>query len=134
MSLDTCDEIWNRATEMAHNNFTPRLGDSALRDVLMFDGSVNNGGLLNAVETYSEDTDFPLATIIASYRALGLTEVAELITTALTLWIEASESDSSQALEDLELALDPQYVLETEEIEQRLRELHKVSPELFAAI
>ena len=132
--MDTCDQIWNRAAEVDLDGFTPHAGDLALRDVILFDGSVNNGGLINAVEMYAEDEEFPINTIIESFRTIGFDNVAKLIETAHAEWLKATKSDDNEALENLELALDPQYELDGENIEERLRELLASSPNIFASI
>lgn len=106
---DTTDEVWNRALDY-ETEFSTR-GDIALRDVLTFHGSVENSGLLNAVESYADDDEFPLPRILGAYRYFGLDAAVALISEC-TAACRATDDDDVDALERLELHFDPQYSID----------------------
>lgn len=111
--MHDADEVWQRALE--YDRGVSARGDRALRDLVTFHGSVANGGLLNAVESYSEDVEFPLARVIDAYRYFGREDVSALIRQCLAERGAVGEDDWD-ALERLELRVDPQYTLEDEDL------------------
>lgn len=118
-------EVWDRALDYGTDCSAP--GDRALRDALTFHGSVENGGLLNAVESYAEDSEFPLPRVIEAYRYFGLDSTASLITTCATERRATSDNDW-KALERLELRFDPQYSPDDDELTASLEAKLTTSP------
>ena len=123
------NDIWERALDYDVELSAP--GDVALRDVLTFDGSAQNGGLVDAVESYLQDEEFPLARVVDSYRFLGMDATAALVDGAREQF-EAADGDD-ESLEHLELTLDPQYPLDGEDISERLTAKLAADPGAFTA-
>lgn len=118
-------EVWDRALD--HGADCSARGDRALRNALIFHGSVENGGLLNAVESYAEDSEFPLPRIIEAYRYFGLDSAASLIIACATER-RATDDNDWKALERLELRFDPQYSPDDDELTASLEVRLTTSP------
>ena len=124
------DEVWNRAVEYERGVTAP--GDLALRDLLTFHGSVQNGGLVDAVGNYAEDLEFPLPRVIDGYRYFGMDGVATLISECAEER-EAVGDEDWDAMERLELRFDPRYTLDDEDLTASLRGRLSASPGDFEA-
>ena len=130
------DALWNRACEWDAPAIRTHRGDEALHVVLTFDGSVNNGGLLDAVETYGEDREYPLSRVLQAYRFLGLEDAASIITRA-----RQEFEDFSAMADDVrgdvrgdvaEERINASYVLETGALRAAVRATVQASPQSFA--
>lgn len=128
-SMTTVDDIWDRAIGYVEEPTAP--GDRALRDVLTFHGTVMNGGLLNAVESYLDDEEYPLDRVVQGYTYLGLVQTAEVITEGRERFLAADRS-SLEELEALELDLDPRYEVEDEDLASQLAAKVAAHPGHFA--
>lgn len=128
--MNTADGVWNRALDYDAN--LVMAGDVALRDVVTLHGSVKNGGLTDALQSYESDEEFPLDRVIAGYEYLGFAEVAALIASARPRVTEAASDPD--ACEDLELTLDPQYDLKDEDLTRALRLKLEAAPGDFAPV
>ena len=126
--MHDADEVWNRAME--YERGLAAQGDRALRDLLTFHGSVQNGGLVDAVGNYAEDLEFPLARVIDGYRYFGMDGVAALISECAEERGAFGEGDWD-AMERLELRFDPQYTLDDEDLTDSLRGRLSASPADF---
>lgn len=122
------DEVWNRAVEY-ETDLCAR-GDRALRDLLTFHGTVQNGGLVDAVANYAEDLEFPVARVIDGYRYFGMDGVATLIRACAEARRAIGEEDWD-SLERLEMHFDPQYTLDDEDLTGALRARLSDSPADF---
>ncbi len=127
--MHDADEVWNRALEYEKN--LSAQGDRALRDLLTFHGSVQNGGLVDAVANYAEDAEFPVVRVIDAYRYFGMEAMAALISECLEEHLAVGEEDWDAA-ERLELRFDPQYTVDDEDLTAPLRNLVATSPGDFA--
>ncbi len=96
--LTTADMIWNRACVGDRLRVLP--GDRALVDMLRAHGLVRNGGVLHAVECF---TEAELADAESGYRFFGLNDVAGLLSHAKVLFRAGDD------LETHEFQLDQQY-------------------------
>lgn len=76
--LTDADRIWNRAT-LEKGGSTPRVGDSALAVLLQVHGVIMNGGVLHAIEVFSDEE---LDRARDGFRFFGLDEVSTLINEA----------------------------------------------------
>ena len=123
------EAVWNRALDFDALPEATSPGDIALRDVLTFHAAVQNGGLVNAIEMHLDDDEFPLARVISGYEYLGLDDVAETITEAQGRFVAAD--DDEEAIEALELEVDPMYEVEDEDLTQALEGRLRKVPEDF---
>ena len=138
MTEEELDALWNRACEWDAPAIRTHRGDEALHVVLTFDGSVNNGGLLDAVETYGEDREYPLARVLQAYRFLGLQEAASIIARA-----RQEFEDFSATAEDVrggvrgdvpEERINASYLLDTGALRAAVRATVQASPQSFAPL
>lgn len=124
------DELWNRACGFDSPALRTHPGDAALHVALVFHGSVMNGGLLDAVQTYSEDEEYPLPRVRQAYAYLGLEETAHAIEQAQREAAELTVTD----LEDAEARVDATYALEDGDLERAARRSIDRSPDAFAPL
>ena len=129
MRMHDADEVYDRALQ--YERSLSAQGDRALRDLLTFHGSVENGGLLDAVENYAKDEAFPVARVIDAYRYFGLEALASLISECLGERLAVGEEDWA-AGERLEFRFDPQYMLDDKDLTGALRKRVATSPGDFA--
>lgn len=87
----TANDIWNRAAAGEGGED----GDNALAALLLFHGTVMNGGLANCLEVLDEEQ---VRNAISGYRFFGFEEAANLIV---------------EALRDLDNDVDPEELEET---------------------
>ncbi|MDO5634707.1 MAG: hypothetical protein Q4G34_07535 [Micrococcus sp.] len=124
----TADDAWDRALDYGTPLEEP--GDRALRTALTFHGSVANGGLLNAVQMYRDDEEFPLDAAIGAFEYFGLPETARLIQDCDDR--EEQAQGDEDTLEALEEEFDPQYALEDDELSEALAVALRERPVDFA--
>lgn len=126
-------EVWNRALE--YDVPLTAEGDVALRNALTFDGSVQNGGLLDAIENYETDEDFPLDIVLQSYAFLGMTETARLIREARPKVAEAvAGALTDDEIDALETGLNEQYPAEGEDLDEAFQRVLAERPQAFAPV
>lgn len=130
MSEDQFDALWNRACGFDSPALRSHPGDEALHVALVFHGSVMNGGLLNAVETYGSDEVYSLPRVQQAYSYIGLDEPAQAIKQARRELLELAESD----LENAEGRIDASYALEDEDLVRAARSTVDRTPEAFAPL
>lgn len=75
--MSLADEIWHRALDMDGADPDARVGDRALRDVLLMHGMAMNGGLLHAVEGLEPEE---LDGAVTGLHWLGLEDLADAVT------------------------------------------------------
>lgn len=124
------DELWNRACGFDSPALRTHPGDEALHVVLVFHGSVMNGGLLDAVHIYSEDEEYPLPRVRQAYAYLGLEETARAIDQAQREVTELAEND----LEDAEERINSSYALEDDDLQRAARSSIDRAPDAFAPL
>lgn len=98
------DRIWNRAClEYVRLKDVSNLreGDRALLAMILADGYVWNGGVLNAVEILHENGEFEKA--IEAFRYFGSSDVADFLIEARTIYL------TKEDLGACEVALDERY-------------------------
>lgn len=124
LSQDAIDQIWNRAVEFDSPAQATAPGDAALHTAIVFHGTVMNGGLFNAVESYAIDETYPIDDIVEAYRFFDLESTAAAIERAASEQQElaANENDDidDDALEEAEERIDAMYHLEDSDIEDAL--------------
>lgn len=130
MSDDDFNELWNRACGFDSPALRTHPVDEALHVALVFHGSVMNGGLLDAVQTYSEDDEYPLPRVRQAYSYLGLDETAQAIDRAQREVTELTQTD----LEDAEARIDGTYTLEDDDLERAARSCVERAPDVFAPL
>ncbi|WP_307204163.1 hypothetical protein [Nocardioides zeae] len=114
MTCDDADLIYDRAAAAigAVDDEMPSPwwleGDRALCTVLTFHGLVDNGGLLNAIQSHLEDDRVPLDLVIARFRFLEMPHVAAVLQDARDSH-GALEPDEHDAFERLEATVDSAY-------------------------
>lgn len=123
--MHDANEVYHRALDYERDLSAP--GDRALRDLLTFHGSVWNGGLLDAVENYAKDAEFPLARVIDAYRYFGMEAMAALAKECHDERLAVDDEDSD-AGEQLELRFDPRYTLDDEDLTAALHHRISISP------
>ncbi|GAA0311440.1 hypothetical protein GCM10009528_31150 [Kineococcus aurantiacus] len=128
------DALWNRACEWDAPAIRTHRGDEALHVVLTFDGSVHNGGLLNAVATYGEDPEYPLPRVLQAYRFLGLEDAASIIARARQEF-EGFSAMADDARGDVaEERINASYVLDSGALSAAVRATVQASPQSFAPL
>lgn len=95
------DKIWNRAVGFGASTIA---GDIALSNSLTFHGLIMNGGLLNAVESSSNDR---IDSAVAGYRWLDLNSAANAIEAVREKFGQGSLGD--EAIDALEVEADETY-------------------------
>ena len=126
--------LWNRATEWDAPAIKTHRGDEALHVALTFHGSVMNGGLLNAVETYGDDREYPLPRVLQAYRFLGLEDVASVIERARQEYEDLSAADDEACWDASEKRIDSSYPLDDEALSAAVRAAVEASPQSFAPL
>ena len=134
MTNEELDALWNRACEWDAPAIRTHRGDEALHVVLTFDGSVNNGGLLDAVETYGEDRDYPLSRVLQAYRFLGLEDAASTITRARQEFEDFSAMADDARGDVAEERINASYLLDTGALRAAVRATVQASPQSFAPL
>ena len=123
--LTQADLIWNRATlEDGGKSLAP--GDVALSSLLHAHGLTMNGGVLHAVELLTSDE---LAAAKNGYRYFGLSDVADLLTYAETLF------DAVENMGEQERQLDAKYatfIPDDSSLVKRFEEQFVANPSAFA--
>lgn len=114
---DAFDELWNRACEVSTVT-APHQGDHALHTVLVFHGSVMNGGLLDAVEQYGSDPTYPLPVVLGAYRFLGMADLADRVEHVRIPSPDAAPEDRETAEEQVNAV----YDLDDSRLEQVVRQ------------
>ena len=97
MSGEAFEALWNRACQFDSPAISTHEGDAALHVALVFHGSVVNGGLLDAVESYGSDGNYPLPRVLRAYRFLGLDDLAQNIEAARREFEELSGAEHDPA-------------------------------------
>lgn len=123
--MNDLDCIWNRALDYDLAVTAP--GDRALRDVLTFDGTASNGGLLNAVESFSGDPEFPVERVIEAFHYFSMERTAMLVSSCAA----PRRSAEDRELESLEIEFDPQYPVAGEDISAALEVKLMAAPQAF---
>lgn len=90
--LSLTAKIWNRACQGGAES--PRTGDIALADMLLFHSPAMNGGVLHAIECLSAQQ---LSAACAGYRYFGFESIADLLGSAQTA---VSHCKDFEALEE----------------------------------
>lgn len=130
------DRIWNRALDLDGPGATDAAGDAALHTLLVFHGAVENGGLLNAVESHAADDTYPIDAVVEAYRFFDLETTAAVVERAAAEQEElaANEDDDidDEALDEAEERIDAMYHLEESDIEEALVMALQRDPEAFA--
>lgn len=140
MSLpqDAIDQIWNRAVEFDSPAEATAPGDAALHRILVFHGTVQNGGLLNAVEISNDDDSYPTDDVVEAYRFFGLEATAGAIEHAATEQAELAADEEGdvddETMEEAEERIDASYHLEDSDIEDALVTTAQSDPEAFAPV
>lgn len=98
--LTVADRIWNRACLEDVSDLGE--GDRALAGMVLADSLIQNDGVLNAVEIYSESAG-EMTAAIAGFLYFGLPEVVSLLAEAMELFLAGDE------LEEHEATLDKRY-------------------------
>lgn len=122
--MSDIDKIWNRAAAGDGGE----QGDEALAALLLFHGTVMNGGLVNALEVLDEEQ---IAAAIGGYRFFGFDDAAALIVEAqseLEDDADPEEVEESKDGEFFDLIDDDETVYEA--LERKLAE----DPAAFAPI
>ncbi|WP_337060823.1 DMP19 family protein [Kineococcus sp. G2] len=132
MTDEEFDALWNRACEWDAPAIKTHRGDEALHVALTFHGSVMNGGLLNAVETYAEDPEYPLPRVLQAYRFLGLDAVASIIERARQEYEEVVGADGQMHEDVPEERIDASYPLDDDALSVAARAAVEASPNSFA--
>lgn len=120
--MSTLDDIWNRAADGPSGTE----GDDALAAVILFDGTVNNGGLTLCFDALSDDQ---ISAAIEGYRFFGFPAVADLITR-----VRREVADGLDE-EHVELVYDGQYfdlIPDSETLQEALARVHAQEPGAFA--
>ncbi|MGJ9373145.1 hypothetical protein [Nesterenkonia sp. CF4.4] len=125
--MNDADFIWHRALDYDQKLTAP--GDRALRDVLTFDGTASNGGLLNAVESFSEDPEFPLERVIEGFQYFAMERTAILVSSCAA----RRRSAVDRELESIEIEFDPQYPVAGEDLSVALEAQLSTAPQAFQA-
>ncbi|WP_049821359.1 DMP19 family protein [Kineococcus radiotolerans] len=134
MTDEEFDALWNRACEWDAPAIKTHRGDEALHVALTFHGSVMNGGLLDAVENYGEDLEYPLPRVLQAYRFLGLDAVASIIERARQEYEELAGADG-QVHDDLTAErVDASYSLDGDALSAAARAVVEASPNGFAPL
>ena len=133
MTDEEFSALWNRACEWDAPAVRTHRGDGALHAVLTFHGSVQNGGLLDAVENYGEDGEYPMTRVLAAYRYLGLHDVASLLEAARREYVDLTAA-GDERLGDAEERLNGTYTLDYDTIEAAVRATLQAHPEDFAPL
>lgn len=128
MSDDDFNEVWNRACGFDSPALRTHPGDEALHVALVFHGSVMNGGLLDAVQSYRDDEEYPLPRVQQAHTYLGLDATAQVIDHARREVLELADSD----LEAAEGRIDATYTLEDDSLERAARSSIDNTPGAFA--
>lgn len=135
---ETIDLVWNRALELDSPDDAAASGDGALHTLMVFHGTVMNGGLLNAVESHAADETYPIDAVAEAYRFFDLESAAAVIERAATEQeaLEANENDDidDDALEEAEERINEMYHLEDSDIEDALTMALLRDPEAFAPV
>ncbi|MEV7646394.1 hypothetical protein [Arthrobacter sp. NPDC089319] len=122
------DDVWNRALDYEYDGPLAE-GDRALRDLLLLDGMVQNGGLLHAVEGLEPPE---LAAALAGYRWFGLEVLADGIAATAA---EAAQAETLAQQEALEERADDLYSGEhgSDQIDPAFSTKLAERPDAFAA-
>ena len=126
--LTVADRIWNRACLEDVSKL--REGDRALAGMVLADGLIMNGGVLNAVEVYHESA-YEMTAAIAGFLYFGLPEVVSLLAEAMELFLVGEE------LEKHEVALDKRYwalVRDDSALTARFEAVLRANPAAFAPL
>ncbi|MCI2237221.1 hypothetical protein MO973_04060 [Paenibacillus sp. TRM 82003] len=134
MTDEHFDALWNRACEWDAPAIRTHRGDEALHVALTFHGSVMNGGLLNAVESYGEDREYPLPRVLQAYRFLGLEDVASVIEQVRQEHEVLAAADDETRTDVPEERIDASYPLDDEALSAAARAAAEASPQSFAPI
>ncbi|MGO2659395.1 DMP19 family protein [Mycetocola reblochoni] len=142
MSVDTSERIWNRAADFSSPDEAEFRGDAALHRVLVFHGSVMNGGLFEAVRSYAHDEEYPLEAVTEAFGLLGAENVVGVVEAAEREIEELreehddeDEDDESQAVwEEAEERVNGRYPLDDTDLERLLEAALIADPELFAPV
>ena len=127
--------LWNRACQWDSPAIKTHRGDEALHVVLTFHGTVQNGGLLHAVETHGDDPgDYPLPRVLQAYRFLGLQDVASTIEQARREYESYRATADETSGEVLEERIDASYLLDYDALEAAVRATLQASPRSFAPL
>lgn len=114
-------QLWSAA------DAEPRQDDPAVVAAAEFAGSALNGGLVGAIENYSETFPDEIAEAVAGFRALGLSHVADLIDRATREYRRmrpnGCHDEISAADEALWDELDSEFDTHAEAVEQMTAEL-----------
>ena len=130
MSDDDFFELWDRACGFDPPALRTHPGDEALHVALVFHGSVMNGGLLNAVQTYPDDEEYPLPRVRQAYDYLGLHEITRAIDQAQRESVELDDA----GLGDAEARIDATYTLDDDALMRVARDCIDRSPDAFAPL
>jgi len=126
--LTIADRIWNRACLEDVSGL--REGDRALAGMVLADSLIQNDGVLNAVEIYSQSAG-EMTAAIAGFLYFGLPEVVSLLAEAMELFLAGEE------LDDHEAALDKRYwalVPDGAFLTARFEALLRSNPSAFAPL
>lgn len=88
--MSDIDKIWNRAA----SGDGGEQGDEALAALLLFHGTVMNGGLVNALEVLDEEQ---IASAVEGYRFFGFDDAAALI---IETQVELEDDADPEELEE----------------------------------
>jgi hypothetical protein len=132
MASAATDDIWNRALDFDWD--ATLAGDVALRNVLTFDGMVNNGGLWYAIEVHATDEEFPIHAIVDGYRTLGLETTAHTVERAHEEYEQTVGIGDDEAWADAEERITEEYTLEHDDLSDALERTLTQEPELFAPL
>lgn len=131
------DSVWNRALDLDSPRDAGAAGDAALHTVLVFHGTVMNGGLFKAVESYADDETYPVDEVVEAYRFFDLETTAAAIERAAAEHEElvANEDDDidDEAMEEAEERINGMYHLEDSDVEDALVMALQRDPDSFAS-
>jgi hypothetical protein len=130
--MDLADSIWNRAA-LEGGGSSPGAGDTALAAALLLHSSAMSGGVLDAVETL---TDEELDAAEAGYRWLHVPAASEAIA-AVRRAIADGALDDPQRASALEMSADDHYDEAIEDdaaLDSAFRARLETDPDAFSAL
>ncbi|SDP20817.1 hypothetical protein SAMN04489867_1735 [Pedococcus dokdonensis] len=130
--MDQADSIWNRAA-LEGGGASPGAGDTALAAALLLHSSAMSGGVLDAVETL---TDEELDAAEAGYRWLHVPAASEAIA-AVRREIADGALDDPQRASALEMSADDHYDEAIEDdaaLDSAFRARLKTDPDAFSPV
>ncbi len=138
VAQETIDRVWSRALDFDTPGDAAYPGDAALHTLLVFHGTVLNGGLWNGIESHMDDEDYPIDAIVEAYRFFDLESAAATIERAATeyetLLLNEDGDVDEEAFDEAEMRIDESYHLEDAAVEEALALGVQQDPDAFAPV